>query len=324
MPARAEIRPGWDAFLPEVISGSDLIVTGTITGYLNGRETKDYGPGGPPPPRNVPYEPRTITFHIDAVLRGQSGAQVISVDPQCILLNDPGFKVGGYWMLFLVRAGDGYQFTSTRYPFAPARADEIIRGAIPMISIEKTIAAAIAPGEGFDAAAGWSLAMLATDPSPNVVPVLEPFLNDPRPWMRESAILSLTFRGDPTATAAASALLTDASTAPELHYQLLIGLTSPGSPTGIQYATSFMKSADEGTRMIAVRALGDSRSKLAIAPLGAALDDPSIMVRTFAMIGLAHLTDQLSWVPSDYAAKDYPQREQYYLAYWKNWLRQNQ
>ncbi len=88
-------------------------------------------------------------------------------------------------------------------------------------------------------------------------------------------------------------------------------------PIAIRDLTDLLSAPASPVRSGAARALGQTASPQAVQPLAKALDDPDAEVRYWGVVGLAEITGQGEWRPTDSAFKS---DEHKYIEHWRTWL----
>lgn len=135
------------------------------------------------------------------------------------------------------------------------------------------------------------------------------------------AVAALLAVGDASALPMAERelLAPDASlpseTLPNLRSSLARGVFGTA---GIPELARLLEAGDAETRRAAATALGRSKLRSAAKPLVSGLDDADFKVALAAVHGLAKITGQLNWAPSDDAFRADRRR---YVDHWKEWAR---
>lgn len=133
----------------------------------------------------------------------------------------------------------------------------------------------------------WALRTLAQSPLSRTV-WLVPFLNDPAPEVRQCAALGLAQQGKPDENAIPALIqaLSDEDTlVGNLAVKALVNIGKPAVPSLIEK----VKSASQSTRILALRALVETRDPRAIPVMMQVMDEDSALLQHWAREGLERL-----------------------------------
>jgi hypothetical protein len=305
--------------LPELTSGSALIVVGQVIGVSeDGAASVEVGG------RSVPARRMLARLHVSRVLKGRADASDISfgfVIPD-VPLGYAGVAANQFGMFFLRRSPQ--QTLEVANPYYPSIVAARDAPAVEGEAFEQVVAelayVVTAPKTSNDERVR-AVNILEKVLTPTVTRALKQAAQGEHGAVSVHAAAVLLRRNDiQPLEAAAKALLappqeTEAGLRRTLAYSIRDGVSDERA---VPVLARLLRADDVEVRRSAAAALRHVASESVIEPLSSALRDGDREVRYQAVLGLAAASGQSEWAPSvDLFEAD----EQRYITFWKDWLK---
>ena len=306
--------------LEELTQSADLVLVGEVTSvkdlYRTVMEVRGH--------LEEPVTIRQGEMRVDTILKGSTDSSAISFQ---FIRPDLGYGYEGvsahiYRVLFLKKVITGYEFASPLYPSVvavpgfKATAGSSLNQVIEQI--EKVLTSD-APSEQKHEA----VFDLRNTQNKSVVDALHLALQDKNLDVRLNVAGALLLRNDLSGLPLAEqALLNPPPQVPAYLVQNLWGAIQSGvrDERAIPALARLLAARDVDTRRAVAFALRNTASRTALIPLVSALKDSDFQARYYAVIGLAEITGDSEWRPSQ---EDFKANEARYLQYWKSWAKTN-
>jgi HEAT repeat protein len=304
--------------VPSLVTGSDLIVVGTVVSLRDGGATSITFVGGSVLGRLVLCE-----VDVDSVLKGTTEGRRISF--RYALPNEPIGYSGialGYQILFLKKANSEYSLASPYHPSLPAvsasgaeEGDELAKIAALLGSVLQSVPAPLGQKQ-------MALYALSTIHTTGSTDLLRRALEQRDPVLRLNAAGFLLLRNDLAGMETAEQALAHPGGLPgnllhNLDYAIAEGVKSQDA---VPMLSRMAHAKELETRRAAASALRHTGAKSALAPLAYLLNDNDLQVRHEAIVGLADITGDLDWGPN---LDLFQSQEQQYLKHWRDWASAN-
>ncbi len=303
--------------VPRITEAAKLIVVGYVgTFHESGTtEVTIEGDGA------IPARIMTAEIQVVSVIKGTLPA--VQVPRFQLLLPQRPIGFGTvppqtYRMLFLREDDEGrLTAASPYYPSLPGVPGEIEGGA-PLDSVVRELAAVTSGGS---TTREWKLEAihaLGTIDTESATAALTATLSDQDDLLRLTGAAMLLKRDDLRALNVAAPYLLKAG----LSENLLQNLTSSiylgvKNPDAVPILGRLQASPSVKVRRAVTFALRNTSSPDAIPPLLKALEDSDAEVRYYAAVGMAEITGQNEWRPSE---EEFKADEQRYIRHWREWF----
>jgi hypothetical protein len=307
--------------IPELISGSDLIIVGRVDSVRQVSSTtmELYG-------RELPARVMVCEIEVSRPLKGRLPGAVAKIRFELPVtpaggIGYRGIPSGSYRLVFLRASGAYYNFSNPYYPSFPAVPGVEENATTILDQVVAQLAAVIQTADSPEAdklealfyAQGLNNIALKT--------ALRSGLQSENKSIQLSVATVLLERNDVSALPVAENALVHPKA--DLPPYLLQNLSS-GIARGIRDERAIpglgrilLGAPDAYARRGAASALRATGSPLATVSLGQGLKDTDFEVRYLAVIGLAEITGQNEWRPLE---EDFREHEQRYLTHWTEWV----
>jgi hypothetical protein len=303
--------------LRSLVESSDLVVVGTINSVVEREQTTVVIGAGQ-------MHGRIMTGLISDGQALKGSAESSTLEIQFVLPDDyigyRSISEGTKQLFFLKKKAGQFEPTNPYYPTLVAVSGPSQRGDSAFEAVVRRIAAVLqSPSETAERKEQAVVALWGVQ-SENAAAGLRFALRDQAQNVKLFAAAALLRVNDLSALPVAEAALSatgealPTNAAQNLQAGIAEGLTAEGA---IPALNRLCEAPDASTRRAAVSALRRTKSPLAIAALGKALQDRDEDVRFLAVVGLADVTGDASHRPN---RQSFRANETQYVTFWKDWV----
>lgn len=302
----------------DLTTRSDLIVLGRLVSVAReGTTVLDYV-GSP-----IPAERYLASIAVDHAIKGtEIGTPLPVVFAVATTgLGYPDVVADSYGVFFLKRGKHSYEFTDRWYPSLPAVEGWQIPSGSALDQVTYVLGLDLESSQLTDQSKGQVLEALGRLHTERAAQVLGQALGNAAGDLRLHIARVLVARNEIAGFAAVEEALLHPSTLSKLELLNLAaslgGLRDSRTVPGL---TMLAESTDPTVRRYAAKALRQSGSSAAVAPLTKLLNDSDFNTRYEAVAGLGEITGQDEWTP---AVEEFKQHEYRYVTYWRQWAQSN-
>jgi len=260
-------------------------------------------------------------IRVDNTLKGDAESEELMfrfVLPTSESYGYHGVPSEGYRILFLKRNGSTWEVSDPFYPSLPAVPNTPVLPGDTYTRVVATLAASLDLRPPSKEEERELIRVLGTIQTPASTDALVRASQQPDKLIQASAISELLRRDETRVMPVALELLSNSQGIPDYLVQNLASSISIGvrRPDVIPSLGRLLKSSDVRVRRAAASALRNTQSPSAAPRLASALGDDDFKVRFYAVAGLAEITRQNEWQPSQ---EEFRENEQKYVAHWSEW-----
>jgi len=304
--------------LNALTESADVIVVGRVSSITQVGKTDAEVRGILKPVRILRGE-----MSVDTVLKGKVEASDVAFSYLLPIEESFGYRgvpPNSYRILFL-KGKPPYTFADPFYPSLVASAGEPAISGNVFDKVVAIVGSVLRDNHANVEQKYEAILVLRDVRTPAATQALRSALSEPVPELRLSAAAALLFRNDLTGLRVAeeNLLATNPTVSSDLLHNLTYALgRGVKDDAAIPALTRLLQSPATKVRRAAVLALVHVGSQSAIDVLVLALADRDPQIRHYAMVGLADLTNQPEWRPSQEGEHGSELR---YLSYWRDWAR---